>query len=49
MDVNMLATEDNSSEQKGASWRIINKIAVLLLSVKPFLFKDGNYNFWNTF
>lgn len=49
MDVNMLTTEDNSPEQKVASWVIISKIAVFLLSVKPFLFKDGNYNFQNTF
>lgn len=48
MDVNMLTTENNSSEQKVASWMIISKIAVFLLSVKSFLFKDGNYNFQNT-
>lgn len=45
MDVNMLTTEDNSSEQKVAGWMIIRKIAAFLLSVKPFPFKDGNYNF----
>jgi len=41
----MLTIENNSSEQKVASWMIISKVSVLLLSIKPFLFKDGNFYF----